>query len=81
MFEPVAKDSPSTRELVDVVEFQGWSHLVEWLIPYLHEKEVKKFYINLEIQFNDSFKAKVNNVSFRITEGLLGKCCKLGLRG
>lgn len=37
VFEPKAKDSPGMRELVNVVDLQGWTHLFEWPVPYLHE--------------------------------------------
>lgn len=47
MLEPTAKESPGIRELVDTVEFQGWGHLFEWLVPFLHEWEVREFYLNL----------------------------------
>lgn len=60
------------RELVDEVEVQGWSHLFEWHFPYLREKEVKEFYINLEIQSDGSFKSRVKNSSFRLDERLVG---------
>lgn len=48
VFEPTAKNRPHMRELVVVVEFQGWGHLFEWPIPFLHEWEVKEFFLNIE---------------------------------
>lgn len=41
VFEPTAKNSPGMHELVDVVDIQGWGHLFEWFVPFLHEWEVR----------------------------------------
>lgn len=36
-FKPEAKDSLGLRELVDAIDFQGWTHLFEWPVPFLYE--------------------------------------------
>lgn len=43
---------PKIRELIDMLKFQNWEHLFEFGESYLHEEEVKMFYLNLEI-FDD----------------------------
>lgn len=37
-------------DLVDFVEMQGWSHLFEWPVLVLYEKEVELYY---NLRLND----------------------------
>lgn len=66
-------NNPGMRQLVDAVEFQGWGHLFEWPVPFLHEWEVKGFQLNMEIQENGSFITKVGELSVNVDEDSLSK--------
>lgn len=72
VFEPEAKDSLGRRVLVDVVDFQGWTHLFECPIPFLHKWEVHEYYLNLEIQEDGGFVTSVRDISFRVDKVILG---------
>lgn len=77
VFAPMAKDSPDMCELVDAMEFQGCSHLFEWLVPFLHEWKVREFYLNLKIQEDGGFVTNVRDISFRVYEDSLNEILKV----
>lgn len=61
--------------------FEGWTHLYEWLAPFLHEWEVCEFYLNLEIQEDGGFVISVRDISFRVDEEVLRTILKVKRQG
>lgn len=73
VFDPDISMMSGMAELIEIVEFQGWSH--PFVPPaYLGDKEVGDFYGDLMITQNkDAVCASVNGVNFTLDEALLGK--------
>lgn len=57
---------------VDAVEMKARSHLFEWLVPALYEKEVREFYYNLRLNDDGSLNLVVKAQSIHLDENILG---------
>lgn len=68
-------------DLVGVVVIQGWGHLFEWIVPCLYEWEVRQFYYNLELIEDGGFDTSAGDMSFHMTEKVLGEILKVDREG
>lgn len=55
--------------------------MFKWLVPFLHEWEVREFYLNIKIQENGGFITNVRNISFRVDEYSLYEILKVKKAG
>ncbi|KAK4717493.1 hypothetical protein R3W88_015831 [Solanum pinnatisectum] len=76
--------------LFDDVSIQGWNHLFEIPVPYLHELGVHEFFYKMELMEGGGITTTVRNVEICLDEEILGiilgvpveriqtiECCKL----
>ncbi|KAG5621722.1 hypothetical protein H5410_006940 [Solanum commersonii] len=55
-----------------VVSIQGWNHLFEPPVPYLHEPEVREFFYKIELLESGGITTTVRNVEICPDEEILG---------
>ncbi|KAG5621648.1 hypothetical protein H5410_006866 [Solanum commersonii] len=55
-FDPNILTKIGMANLVDVVTIQGWNHLFESPVSYLHEPEVREFFYKMELLEGDGIK-------------------------
>ncbi|KAG5598555.1 hypothetical protein H5410_029925 [Solanum commersonii] len=58
--------------LVDVVIIQGWNHLFEPPVPYLHEPEVHEFFYKMELLEGSGITTTVRNMEIHLDEETRG---------
>lgn len=81
IFDPEYADESGLRELVDDVKIQGWSHLFDWPVPALYEKEMQEFYVNMEITDDMNMNSCVDGWKFYLDEEWLGGLSKVSIKG
>ncbi|KAG5616685.1 hypothetical protein H5410_016509 [Solanum commersonii] len=72
VFEPDILTKFGMANLVDTVTIQGWNHLFEAPVPYLHEPEVREFFYRMELLNGGGIKTIVRNVEICLDEETLG---------
>jgi len=72
VFDPDILTTFGMANLVDVVTIQGWNHLFEPPIPYLHEPEVREFFYKMELLEGGGITTIVRNVQIHLDEETLG---------
>ncbi|KAH0764666.1 hypothetical protein KY285_000537 [Solanum tuberosum] len=58
--------------LFDVVSIQGWNHIFEPPVPYLHEPEVHEFFYKMELGEGGGITTTVRDVEICLDEEILG---------
>ncbi|KAK4730300.1 hypothetical protein R3W88_023288 [Solanum pinnatisectum] len=58
--------------LVDVITIQGWNHLFEPTVPYLHEPEVREFFYKMKLLESGGITTIVRNMEIHLDEETLG---------
>ncbi|KAH0702469.1 hypothetical protein KY285_016747 [Solanum tuberosum] len=72
VFDPDIHTLFGMANLVDVVTIQGWNHLFEPPVPYLHEPEVREFFCKMELLEGGGIITIVRNVEIHLDEETLG---------
>ncbi|KAG5605911.1 hypothetical protein H5410_027403 [Solanum commersonii] len=72
VFDPDILTKFGMAKLVDAVTIQGWNHLFEPPVPYLHEPEVREFFYKMELLECGGITTIVRNVQIRLDEETLG---------
>lgn len=73
VFDPEIVEHRGMKELVELVEFQKWSHLFTLPSPKVYEDEVKSFYASLFVVDEDTLCLNVNWKEFILDEENLEK--------
>ncbi|KAG5628457.1 hypothetical protein H5410_000174 [Solanum commersonii] len=72
VFDPDILTLFGMGNLVDVVTIQGWNHLFEPPVTYLHEPEVREFLYKMKLLDGGGIITTVRNVEIHIDEETLG---------
>ncbi|KAG5632170.1 hypothetical protein H5410_003887 [Solanum commersonii] len=72
VFNPDILTKFGMLNLFYVVSIQGWNHLFEPPIPYLHEPEVREFFYKMELLESGGIPTTVRNVETCLDEEILG---------
>uniref|UniRef100_M1CET3 Uncharacterized protein n=1 Tax=Solanum tuberosum TaxID=4113 RepID=M1CET3_SOLTU len=72
VFDPDIHTLFGMANLVDAVTIQGWNHLFEPPVPYLHEPEVREFFYKMELLEGGGIITIVRNVEIHLDEETLG---------
>ncbi|KAG5612855.1 hypothetical protein H5410_024136 [Solanum commersonii] len=72
VFDPDILTKFGIANLVDAVIIQGWNHLLESPVPYLHEPEVREFFYKMELLEGGGIKTIVKNVEIHLDKETLG---------
>nr|XP_009594525.1 uncharacterized protein LOC104090995 [Nicotiana tomentosiformis] len=71
-FTPAILDMAGMRQLVEICEFQQWTHLVTSDSPKVYEEEVRSFYADFFTVEDDHICMMVNGVNFVMDSVVLG---------
>ncbi|WMV43098.1 hypothetical protein MTR67_036483 [Solanum verrucosum] len=72
VFDPDILTKFGMGNLFDVVSIQGWNHLFESPVSYLHEPEVREFFYKMELLEGGGIATTVKNIETCLDEELLG---------
>ncbi|KAH0686189.1 hypothetical protein KY289_016952 [Solanum tuberosum] len=72
VFDPDIHTLFGMANLVDVVTIQGWNHLFEPPVPYLHEPEMHEFFCKMKLLEGGGIITIVRNVEIHLDEETLG---------
>ncbi|KAH0749306.1 hypothetical protein KY290_028538 [Solanum tuberosum] len=72
VFDPDILTKFGMSNLSDDVSIQGWHHLFEPPVPYLHEPEVHEFFYKMEFMEGGGITTTVRNVDIYLDEEILG---------
>ncbi|KAH0644959.1 hypothetical protein KY284_032843 [Solanum tuberosum] len=72
VFDPDILTKFGMSNLFDVVSIQGWNHLFETPVPYLHEPEVREFFYKMELLEGGGITTTVRDVEICLDEEMLG---------
>lgn len=81
VFDPLIAENTWMKELVDIVEFQKWSHLFTPPCPNVYEDEMRGFYIGQFVVDEDTLCLNDNWKEFILEEDALGKILGVPLIG
>ncbi|KAG5581184.1 hypothetical protein H5410_051811 [Solanum commersonii] len=71
VFDPDILTKFGMSNLFDVVSIQGWNHLFEPPVPYLHKPEVCEFFYKMELLEGGGIMTTVGNVEICLDEEIL----------
>lgn len=72
VFDPEIVEQTGIRELMEIMEFQKWSHLFTLQSPKVYEDEVTSFYAGLFVVDEATLCLTVNGKDFFLDEDTLG---------
>ncbi|KAH0717139.1 hypothetical protein KY285_013170 [Solanum tuberosum] len=67
--------------LFNAISIQGWNHLFEPLVPYLHEPEVREFIYKIELLEGGGITTTVRDVEICLDEEILGIILRVSMEG
>lgn len=80
-FDPEIIEHAGMRQLVEIVEFQKWSHLFETQSPKVYEEEVQNFYVGPFMVDGATLCLKINVKDFVLDENTLGEILEVPTYG
>lgn len=72
VFDPNILTKFGMANLVNAVTIQGWNHIFESPVPYLHEPEVREFFYMMKLLEGGGIKTIVRNMEIHLDEETLG---------
>ncbi|KAG5611031.1 hypothetical protein H5410_022312 [Solanum commersonii] len=81
VFDPNILTTFGMANLVDVITIQGWNHLFEPPVPYLHEPKVREFFYKIELLEGGGIITIVRNVQIHPDEETLGNILGVPMAG
>ncbi|KAG5620769.1 hypothetical protein H5410_005987 [Solanum commersonii] len=72
VFDPDILTKFGMSNLLYVFSIQGWNHLFEPPVPYLHKSEVREFFYKMELLESGGIATNVSNVETCLEEEILG---------
>ncbi|XP_070004842.1 uncharacterized protein [Nicotiana sylvestris] len=80
-FDPAISEMAGMRQVLEMVEFQRWGHLLQIDAPKVYENEVQSFFATLFPIETDHVCALVNGIDIVFDVGLLGDILKVPTAG
>lgn len=81
VFDPEITNKPGMKDLVEIMEFQKWSHLFVPQSLKVYEDEVRSFYVGLIVVDEATLCSKVNGKDFVLGGDILGEILEVPTDG